>query len=129
MQRILKTEDACTRLITEHLSVTAVVSINYFLKAAGAVLLHRPAPSSQPGVGEAGALVGPNGRLPSHPGPGGPDSAACGVDSSGLDSPTHSQTQESRVAPKRQALFQKAAKHRKPEAASLIHSPGLSLYC
>lgn len=57
-QGILKTEDACAGLITEHVSVTAVISINYFPKAGSAAFLQRPDPGCQPytlGFGVDGA--------------------------------------------------------------------------
>lgn len=44
-QGILKTEDASAGLITEHLSVTTVISISYFPKAGNTAFLPRPGPS------------------------------------------------------------------------------------
>ena len=89
----MKTEDACAGLITEHISVTAVISINYFPKAGNAAFLQRPDPGRQPhmlGFGVDGAaficLLAP----------GGLDLPARGVDSSRPDSQEHRQAQTKR---------------------------------
>lgn len=49
-QEILATEHGWAGRIAEHVSVMAVITINYFQKAGNAAPLQRPAPSSQPGA-------------------------------------------------------------------------------
>ena len=98
-QGILKTEDASAGLITEHVSVTAVISINYFPKAGNTAFLQRPGPGRYLhalayGVGKGGRASRLRwGRLDLLPGPGGLNFSAHAVDSLRPDSQKHRRAQ------------------------------------